>query len=653
MMKLPSICGDLSDVQKMQHKLPMFRARERFLHEIKKVDCAIIIGETASGKTTQIPQFILQENLLRSGMLACTQPRRVAAITVAQRVAMERDCKLGEEVGYCVRFEDCTSTQTKLKYMTDGMLLREAISDKLLLKYSFIILDEAHERTVHTDVLFGIVKNAQQQRKCAQLPELKLVIMSATMDVDHFSKYFGNAPVLYVEGRLHPIKLQYLAEAHSDYFNAALTTLFQLHQEEAAQDDILVFLTGQEEIESMAQTVRKITTTLPSTLPKILVCPLFASLPHHHQLKAFRPTPVGCRKVVLSTNIAETSITIKGIKFVIDTGKVKSKSFLPHTGLDVLSVNWISKAQAWQRAGRAGREQSGIVYRLYTEAEFEKLPDFATPEIQRTCVSSVVLHLLAIGVDNILTFDFIDSPNDASFLSAITELKLLDALTVHENALCELTPLGKRMSVFPLEPKLSKVIVISDEHQCTEEIISLIAMLSVENILYTPMSKQEEALKVRKKFFSSEGDFALLLNIYRAFKQNKGCKSWCFENFVNHRNMCVVMDIRKQLKDLCSKAKIASTSHRDHAAVRKCAAAGLFMNAAELHPDGSYRTIDSNQTVYIHPSSCLFHSKPAYVVFKELIQTSKCYMRDICVVDIDWLLTCAPEYFRKKLKICR
>ena len=633
-----------------QPYLPIHSARKKFIAEIQKVDSAIVVGETASGKTTQIPQYLYKSGIAKNGVIACTQPRRVAAITIAQRVSQEMNDEVGNKVGYCVRFEDCTSSLTKIKYMTDGMLVRESIGDKLLLKYSFVILDEAHERTIHTDVLFGIAKAAQKIRRLKNMPPLKLIIMSATMDVDHFSKYFNDAPVLYIEGRLHPITLQYTAQEQSDYLTAAIVTIMQIHQEAPANEDVLVFLTGQEEIESVAQSIKEICLTLPSSLPHLTVSPLYASLPYHQQLRAFKQTPTGSRKLVLSTNIAETSVTIRGVKYVVDTGKVKAKKFHPSSGLDTLSVQWISQAQAWQRAGRAGREKSGVVYRLYTEDQFDALDCNATPEIQRCSLSNTLLQMMAIGIDDVQNFDFMDRPSKNALFVALEELKILGAV-IETAGKHQLTILGKQMSFFPLDPKLSKAIITSKDCHCVEEMLSLVSMLSVESILHIPYSKRELALAARKKFAASEGDFFMLLNVYRSFKQNKGNKAWCFENFVNHRSMSTVLDIRKQLRELCLKAGITITSSQtDLKQLRKCVAIGFFTNAAELHPDGNYRAIDSNQVVHIHPSSCLFQSKPAYVIFRELVHTTKCYMRDLCVVDPEWLYDAAPDYFRKKLK---
>ena len=633
----------------MQQCLPIQNARKKFLEEIQKTHTAIVIGETASGKTTQIPQFLFKSGLSKSGLIACTQPRRVAAITIAQRVSQEMGTDVGDKVGYCVRFEDCTSSCTKIKYMTDGMLVRESIGDKLLLKYSYIILDEAHERTVHTDLLFGIVKVAQKVRKHRNLFPLHVIVMSATMDVDHFSQFFNNAPVLYVEGRLYPIALKYTLQEQSDYLSAALVTILQIHQEAPANEDILVFLTGQEEIESMMQTIKDIGLTLPSNLPKLMICPLFAALQYNQQLRAFKQTPAGMRKVVLATNVAETSVTIRGIKYVVDTGKVKAKKFHPSSGLDMLAVQWISQAQAWQRAGRAGRERPGVVYRLYTEDEFEALACSTVPEIQRCSLSNTLLQMMAIGIDDVRNFNFMDPPSKNAISAALEELTVLGAVT-NDSGKHYLTSLGKKMSFFPLSPKLSKALVSSADLGCLEQMLPIVSMLSIDSVLNVSHSKREEALESRKKFTASEGDFFMLLNIFRAFRQNKGCKSWCVDNFVNFRNMSTALDIRKQLRELCLKANIAISSNSDMSALRRSIAQGFFTNAAELHPDGSYRSLGSNQVVQIHPSSCLFQCKPAYVIFHELILTTKCYMRDLCVVDPNWLYDAAPDYFRKKLK---
>lgn len=637
------------DVQRRQ--LPIYQAKPQLLNQLRQLHSAVLIGETGSGKTTQIPQYLYEAGIGRPGIIAITQPRRVAAISLAGRVAEEKRTQLGKLVGYTVRFEDVTSSETKLKFMTDGMLLREAIGDPLLLRYTVVVLDEAHERTVHTDVLFGVVKTAQRRRKELNKFPLKVIVMSATMDVDLFSEYFNKSPVLYLEGRQHPIQVYYTKQPQSDYLQAALVSIFQIHQEAPPSHDILVFMTGQEEIEALARTCRDIAKHLPDGCGTMVVIPLYASLPPAQQLRVFQPAPKGSRKVILSTNIAETSVTISGIKFVIDTGMVKAKRFNPDSGLEVLAVQRVSKAQAWQRAGRAGREDSGSCYRLYTEEEFDNLIPMTIPEIQRCNLAGVMLQLMALGIPDVMNFDFVSKPSPEAVRSAVDHLELLGALE-RKDGQVGLTALGKKMANFPLEPRYAKTILLSPDFSCSEEVLTIVSLLSVDTVLYNPPARRDDVLAARKKFTSSEGDHMTLLNIYRAFKKVGGNKEWCRENFVNSRNMGLVKEVQAQLKEICLKLNLKLEScGSDTGSIRRCLAHGMFMNAAELQPDGSYVALDGRQPVCIHPSSVLFQAKPAYVVFNELLHTSRCYMRDLCLVDADWLLDAAPEYFARKLHL--
>lgn len=652
-MLLPRKGNVTTPIEVQRKQLPIYQAKPQLLNQLRQLHNAIVIGETGSGKTTQIPQYLYEAGIGRQGMIAITQPRRVAAISLAGRVAEEKRTQLGKLVGYTVRFEDVTSSETKLKFMTDGMLLREAIGDPLLLRYTVVVLDEAHERTVHTDVLFGVVKTAQRKRRELNKIPLKVIVMSATMDVDLFSEYFNKSPVLYLEGRQHPIQIYYTKQPQSDYLQAALVSIFQIHQEAPFSHDILVFMTGQEEIEALARTCRDIAKHLPDGCGPMVVIPLYASLPPTQQLRVFQPAPKGCRKVILSTNIAETSVTISGIKYVIDTGMVKAKRFNPDSGLEVLAVQRVSKAQAWQRAGRAGREDSGFCYRLYTEQEFDSLLPMTVPEIQRCNLAAVMLQLMALGIPDVMNFDFMSKPSPEAVRSAVEHLELLGAVERKEGQVL-LTALGKKMASFPLEPRYAKTILMSPDFCCSEEVLSIVSLLSVDTVLYNPPARREEVLAARKKFTSSEGDHMTLLNIYRAFKKVSGNKEWCRENFVNSRNMSLVKEVQAQLREICLKLNLKLEScGADTGNVRRCLAHGMFTNAAELQPDGTYLALDTHQSVAIHPSSVLFQSKPSYVIFNELLHTSRCYMRDLCLVDADWLLDAAPEYFGRKLHLTK
>ncbi|XP_057657152.1 ATP-dependent RNA helicase DHX33 [Diorhabda carinulata] len=636
-------------IQDQKRNLSVFDKRNKLLELIKRHKTLIILGETGSGKTTQIPQYILSARLQDNGKIAISQPRRVAAISVATRVAQEygHGMSVGDVVGYSVRFEDCTSTKTKIKFLTDGMLLREAIYDRLLMEYTVVILDEAHERTIHTDVLFGIVKRAQKIREDRNLPPLKILIMSATMDVDHFSRYFNNCQAVYLEGRTFPVNIYYTIKPYDDYQTSCVSTFFKIHKEAPPEHDVLIFLTGQEEIESCAHKIRLLSKDPDVEGPSVRVFTLYAAQPSSQQMNIFQNSPPNTRKVVISTNIAETSITIPGIKYVIDSGMVKARSFHPSTGLELLKVQKISHEQAWQRAGRAGRDSEGYCYRLYTRSQFELMRKTTVPEIQRANLGSVVLQLLALGI-HANHFDFMDKPPKEAVTAAFDQLKLLGA--VEDIDTINLTQLGKRMSKFPLDPRFSKILLASQKYGCVEEALTIVSLLSAESILINPVSKIIEAQEVRQKFCSGYGDLLTLLNIYRDFNtigQNKR-RSWCHENFINMRNILHVREIRVQLEQLYKKFDLGTISScgGDLNKLRKCLTTGLFMNVAELVKHHQYVTLDKKQSVQFHPSSTLHRQQPHLVLFTEVVQTNKCYLRGLTTIEPDWLQEIAPDYMK-------
>lgn len=635
------------DAWSQRSSLPIFSAREALIREFKQIDISVVVGETGSGKTTQIPQYLLESGLNKGLAIACTQPRRVAAISVAKRVALERGSELGQEIGYSVRFDDCSTAQTSLRYMTDGMLLREAIADPLLLRYSVVILDEAHERTVHTDLLFGVCKSAQTHRREQTKKKLKIIVMSATLAADAFSRYFNNAKVLYIQGRQYPVTVYYTAQAQSDYVHSAVTTVLQVHEKEET-GDILLFLTGREEIESVQRVLQRCRGLFPPDWRDLEVCPLYAALPTHEQQKVFQETQEGCRKVILSTNIAETSITIPGVKYVIDTGMVKARAYNPHIAVEMLCVQPVSKAQARQRCGRAGREGPGVCYRLYTEQSFEELAEHTVPELQRCNLTGVVLELLALGLNNILSFDFMDPPSKEALVDALEQLYLLGA--VQEEGGLQLTPIGKQMAHYPLEPHLSKAILASQTFNCTEEVLAIVALLSVDTVFFTPHDHKEKAVGCWQKFRSPDGDHLTLLNVYKAYQSVKGNKHWCMENFIHIRNMKAALDVQAQLHDLCTQLSIPVTSSPIADSILHSLLSGLFTNIAEHAGEGKYHTLATHQEVFIHPSSSLFdrRPRPQYVLYSELVHTNKCYIRNVSSMEQDWLSEVVPSYFKKK-----
>ncbi|XP_047365183.1 ATP-dependent RNA helicase DHX33-like isoform X1 [Vespa velutina] len=626
-----------TSVHQQRKSLPVYRLRKRLLEEIRRYSTLIIIGETGSGKTTQIPQLLLSSGIAGvSGRVGVTQPRRVAAVSIARRVAQEQGVETGKLVGYCVRFEDVTSPQTRIKYLTDGMMVREAMTDEILSDYSVVILDEAHERSVQTDVLLGVTKRAQNLRKLKNLPPLKLLVMSATIDADKFAKYF-HAPVLYLEGRQHPVKIYHAVKSQEDYVFSSMVTAFQIHRETPANEDILVFLTGQEEIETAVVNAKQVAKQLDGKgYPPLKVFPLYSALPTHQQLEAFKPAPTGMRKLIFSTNVAETSVTIGGIRHVIDTGVVKARTHHPTTGLDVLKVEQISKAQAWQRTGRAAREAPGKCYRTYTKDEFERMKEMPVPEIQRCSLAGVALQLLAIGVD-ITSFDFMERPPKEAVDVAVTCLEKLAAV---KGSPPQLTTLGRTMSLFPLDPRFTKVILASVEHRCLEEALTVVALLSGESIFTDPPAKRQQAYAAKSRFASPEGDHVTLLNVFRGYTSTGSQKKvWCHENFLHHRNLEYATEVRKQLATLAERANLDKASCGTNTEqLRKALLEGLYENLAELQRDNNtYVTVSSKQPVAIHPSSTLHGTKPSLILFTEIVATGKCYLRDLSVIENSWL----------------
>jgi len=639
------LSGGGSDLQTERMKLPMWEAKDRFLSEVGRHNVVVLLAETGSGKTTQVPQFLYSARMHRDKLVAITQPRRVAAVSLAKRVSKELggDGKVGGVVGYRVRFEDVSDTHTRLLYQTDGMLLREAMLDNQLSRYSWIVLDEAHERTVNTDILFGVVKAAVRSRSGdSTIGPLKVIVMSATVDADKFSQYWG-CPVLYVSGRMFPVNVRHISSHTEDWQRAMLSTIFTVHQEAPAKEDILAFLTGQEEIETMARQVRTIAKEFTGA-PRLEVITLYAAKTSEQQQMVFKKTGDNTRKLVLATNIAETSVTIPGVSHVIDSCRVKAKVHQAGAGLDLLKVVRVSQAQARQRTGRAGREREGTCYRLVTAHEFSELAEATIPEIQRSNLASVCLTMLNIGINNIQGFDFMDAPTSDDINSALRQLKLLGS--VSESG--QLTALGRKMAGFPLEPRLTASILAAGELGCGEEMLTIIALVTGESIFNLPGTKErrEEAEQVHRKFAANEGDLVTLLNTWRAYKSSNQSSQWCQEQYLVSRHLQFASEVRKQLVGLCHNSGVKLESTRDMDNVRKALARGLFMNVAQLTVDGHYVALDSGQKCFIHPQSVLFRKKPEVVVFTEMVHTTKTFLRGCSLVDAAWLQEFQPEYFR-------
>ncbi|XP_071947736.1 putative pre-mRNA-splicing factor ATP-dependent RNA helicase PRP1 [Antedon mediterranea] len=632
--------------------LPVFEYKDKFMEMLDKYQVTVLVGETGSGKTTQIPQWCLEYVRVKYALankkgVACTQPRRVAAMSVAQRVADEMDIMIGNEVGYSIRFEDCTSNKTILKYMTDGMLLREAMTDPLLERYGVILLDEAHERTLATDILMGLLKEVEKQR-----PDLKIVVMSATLDAGKFQSYFSNAPLMTVPGRTHPVEIFYTPTPERDYLEAAVRTVVQIHVCEEIEGDILLFLTGQEEIEECCKRLKREVDNLGPEAGELKSIPLYSTLPPQQQQRIFESAPpkksngaIG-RKVVVSTNIAETSLTIDGVVFVIDPGFAKQKVYNPRIRVESLLVSPISKASAQQRAGRAGRTRPGKCFRLYTEKAYDsEMQSNTYPEILRSNLGTVVLQLKKLGIDDLVHFDFMDPPAPETLMRALELLNYLSALD--DNG--DLTELGSMMAEFPLDPQLAKMVIASAQYNCSNEILSVTAMLSVPQCFVRPNEAKKAADDAKMRFAHIDGDHLTLLNVYHAFKQSNEDPQWCYDNFIQYRSMKSSDNVRQQLARIMDRFALKRTStdfnSKDYYMnIRKALVSGFFMQVAHLERTGHYLTVKDNQVVQLHPSTCLDH-KPEWVLYNEFVLTTKNYIRTVTDIKADWLIRNAPQYY--------
>ncbi|KAL2440935.1 putative ATP-dependent RNA helicase prh1 [Exophiala dermatitidis] len=762
-----------------RQQLPIYSHADHIRQKLREHDVLLLVGETGSGKSTQIPQFLVNEPWCRrqktkgkgsvGGCIAITQPRRVAAISLARRVAEEMGTPLGNsspasQVGYSVRFENSTSPSTRIKFLTEGMLLQEMLRDPWLKEYSAVVIDEVHERGVNVDLVLGFLRRMHDLRSKDDgrggVP-MKVVVMSATADMEKISGFFngqqqqqaepgvgksieeqstssntaalsGAPPIngakpekqkntstatsLFIKGRQHPVTINYTPSPVPDILDAAYERIMHIHSHSPLPGDILVFLTGQETVESLMSLVTNWATSiqkdpkLSRQLPKLLVLPLYAALPSHMQQRVFQPTPKFTRKIILATNIAETSITVPGIRYVIDTGKAKQRLFRPSLNLDTLLTVPISRSSANQRAGRAGRDAPGTAYRLYTESDFYRLPQDTEPEILRCDLSQFVLTLKAHGIDELLGFPFLTSPPRRALERAMIHLVQLTAL---DTTTGKITPLGRDISGLPLPASLARVLLASAEPEfdCVDEIVDIVSALSVENVFLNIHRNQSDGLqndnnrrgegdgdgdvdadaenetrearaeRYRRVLFRREGDHLTLLATMQAYAaEQSDRRRWCEERFISHRAMSSAMDVRKQLTALMAQ-RMKKTTNRGKregkgeksgdgdgkengtvvsdvdvschdpttlpARILKCILTGFHANVARLSPDGSYRTVLTNQPVAIHPSSVLFSAgggggggpkKFEGIVYNEFVYTgTKAYARGVSAVEMRWL----------------
>ncbi|KAL2890049.1 Pre-mRNA-splicing factor ATP-dependent RNA helicase prp16 [Ceratocystis lukuohia] len=629
-------------LREQRQYLPAFAVREDLLRVIRENQVIIVVGETGSGKTTQLAQFLNEDGYASQGMIGCTQPRRVAAMSVAKRVAEEMECPLGGTVGYAIRFEDCTSKDTVIKYMTDGVLLRESLNEPDLDRYSCVIMDEAHERALNTDILMGLFKKILQRRR-----DIKLIVTSATMNSKRFSDFFGGAPEFTIPGRTFPVDVLFHRSPVEDYVDQAVNQVLSIHVSMDA-GDILVFMTGQEDIEITCELIQKRLDALNDP-PKLSILPIYSQMPADLQAKIFDKAAPGVRKCIVATNIAETSLTVDGIKYVVDSGYSKMKVYNPKMGMDTLQITPISQANASQRSGRAGRTGPGKAFRLFTDKAFkDELYMQTIPEIQRTNLSNTVLMLKSLGVKDLLDFDFMDPPPQETITTSMFDLWALGAL----DNMGELTDIGRKMSAFPMDPSLSKLLITSVEYGCSEEMITIVSMLSVPNVFYRPKERQDEADAQREKFWVHESDHLTYLQVYLAWQANRFSEGWCIKHFLHGKSLRRAKEIRDQLTDILKMQKMPlSSCGMDWDIVRKCICSGYYHQAARYKGSGEYINLRTNVAVQLHPTSSLYAGHPPdYVVYHELVLTSKVYVSTVTAVDPYWLADLGGVFYSVKEK---
>lgn len=654
---------DRVTIDKQRKSLPAYRVRSEVVNVISENQVTIIIGETGSGKTTQLTQFLYEEgfasNLTNSKnrkMIGCTQPRRVAAMSVAKRVSEEMGCKLGQEVGYAIRFEDMTThDKTVIKYMTEGVLLRELLVDPFLEHYSYVIMDEAHERLLNTDILLGLLKQLVSKRK-----DIKLVITSATMNAGKFALYFGDAPCFTIPGRTFPVDVYFSHSSSMDYVESAVKQVLTIHLSNSSNGndgDILVFMTGQEDIEMTCQLIEAKLNLLENP-PPLDVLPIYSTMPLDLQRKIFNKTDKERRKCVVATNIAETSLTVDGIKYVIDSGLTKMKVYNPKLGMDALQVVPISIANADQRSGRAGRTGPGVAYRLYTERQCtpEQMYPQPIPEIQRTNLSNAMLLLKQMDVSDVNRFPFLDPPPSDLLNFSLYDLWALGALT----NVGELSDLGHRMTRLPMDPALSKLILLACENKfhCSIDVIKIVSILSVPGIYYRPKERLREVDLALEKFIVSESDHLTLLNIYNQFtaqlkKEGNRVSQWCTKNFLQVKSLMRARDIESQIHLILKKSKQPLLAARNDDDIRKCICASFYHQLAKLSKTNMFGQSEfvnlrhKYMKMYLHPTSGLNKSAlmTNYVVYHELILTNKEYMNCVTCVEPTWLLEFGAVFY--------
>lgn len=630
---LPSACHypimpTAPDQPAILPELPILAHRDAIVAAIQRHPVVIVAGDTGSGKTTQLPQFCLQLGRGDKRWIGCTQPRRLAAVSVAERVAQELDTQPGDLVGWQHRFDRRLSPQTRVKFMTDGILLAETRGDPDLRRYDTIMIDEAHERSLNIDFLLGYLKLRLPRR-----PDLKVIVSSATLDVARFSAFFGGAPVVEVPGRLHPVEVRYRPPRDEDDDLARMVADGVDELASERDGDILVFLPGERDIRAAAETLRG------RALRDTEVLPLMASLPPAEQRRAFRVLP-GRRRIILATNVAETSLTIPGIRMVLDSGLARISRFNHRTQVQRLHIEPVSRASAEQRKGRCGRLGPGICLRLYDEEDLLRRDAYTDPEIRRTSLGGVILTMADLRLGKIAEFPFLDPPSPAMVREGYRELTELAAL----DAAGSLTPLGRQLARMPIEPRFARMLIAAAEGKTLRDALTVVAALSCDDPRLRPIDKQAEADKAQAQFQTEKSDFAGLLLLWRWYHDaarngsRSAARRLCSEHFLSFRRMDEWIDVREQLERAVRTMGLDPASASDgDAALHRAMLTGMLSQIGQRDPEkGDYRGARSLR-FSVHPGSGLFKKQPAWVMAAELVDTARLYARRVAAIDPDWI----------------
>lgn len=625
------------------NSLPVYQQKDKILKVLSENQVIVVQSPTGSGKTTQLPVILHEAGYDNNGIIAVTQPRRIAALSVSEFIAKQLGTSYPGLVGYKMRFEDKTDETTKIKIMTDGILLQEMKLDPWLSKYSVIMVDEAHERSLNIDFVLGLLKRVIEVRK-----EFKVIVSSATMNAEAFSAYFENCPIVTIDTITYPVTMIYdppaitastQSEAACDSLLKKICSTVERVLNNKDDGGILIFLPGEKIIKDCMKMLDH-----SHFARKIHTLPLYGRLSKEDQERVFLPAPKGKRKVIISTNIAETSVTIADITTVIDSGLAKLNFYNPHTFTSSLVETTVSKASCNQRKGRAGRTRPGTCCRLYPKKDFETRPMYTTEEIYRTDLSEVVLQMADLGIRDFCGFDFISPPGKENIFGAVDTLNMLGALDSDNT----LSSIGKLMVNFPLEPRISRIIVesIMKYPDVLEEVLIAAAFLSAHTPFILPPGEEMEARRAHHSFRDVQGDFASYLNIFKNFENAENKEKFCKKNYLDERIMLEIENIVLQLKDIIAHMNIPVLSGGDKSHYLTCIAAGMIQFVCIRVKKNTYKSLTADN-ICIHPGSVMFKQDPLYIVAGEIVRTSRMYAMSVSPLTKSILNTLSPNLLEK------